>query len=430
MNTLANTPFTEALDPAGVQDAEALATFLNTGLPTKALEAWKQTNLRPIAQQAFAVAGVAEVDGAWLDRLDTDPKADRVVFVNGVAVPNLWRVGDLPDGVVLSARSQSKVALTVQGQASAGFGAIDALNRAYAADGLLLRVPDGAALPRPVQVLDLAISDCEQQQIAHLRHDVVLGSSAQAVLTERVAGRLGAAQLNTAVWTGQVGDNAGLKLSRLCALPDDKGLRLQRIDLQLGRDAQADIASADLGARLLRVDTDVVLTAPGGEARVSGVYFADQGGHIDNHTRIDHAAPHTTSRETFRGVAAGKSKAVFNGMVVVEQGAQKTDSDQQTAALLLSDRAEIAAKPELEIYADDVKCAHGNSIGQLDDNALFYLRSRGLDDETARTVLTFSFLNSVLEQMPDAATRGAATRLIRDRMPGGERLADVEELAS
>ena len=163
---------------------------------------------------------------------------------------------------------------------------------------------------------------------------------------------------------------------------------------------------------------------------MSGVYFADQGGHIDNHTRIDHAAPHTTSRETFRGVAAGKSKAVFNGMVVVEQGAQKTDSDQQTAALLLSDRAEIAAKPELEIYADDVKCAHGNSIGQLDDNALFYLRSRGLDDETARTVLTFSFLNSVLEQMPDAATRGAATRLIRDRMPGGERLADVEELAS
>ena len=394
------------------------------------MEAWKQTNLRPIAQQAFAIAAPAELDADWLDRLDTNVDADRLVFVNGVAATQHWRIGELPDGVVLTARSQTNVALPIQSRASAGFASIDALNRSYAADGLLINVPDGVALPRPVQVIDVAISDCEHQHMAHLRHEIVLGKNSAAAVTERVAGRLGAAQLNTAVWTGQLGDNARLDVARVCALPDDKGLRLQRIDLALGRDATANIASADLGGRLLRVDTDVALNAPGAEAHVSGVYFADNGGHIDNHTRIDHCAPHTTSRETFRGVAAGKSKAVFNGMVVVEEGAQKTDSDQQTAALLLSDRAEIAAKPELEIYADDVKCAHGNSIGQLDNDALFYLRSRGLDEETARTVLTFSFLNSVLEQMPDTGLRGTAAGLIRDRMPGGNKLADAEAFAT
>lgn len=423
-------PFIDALDRTAVQDAEALASFLDAGLPTKALEAWKQTNLRPVAQQAFAIAKVAELESNWLDSLDTDPEADRVIFVNGHAIVQHWRVGELPDGVVLTARSQSNVALPVQSRANDGFASIDALNRSYAADGLLINVPDGVALPRPIQVIDVAVSDCEHQQMAHLRHTIVLGKHAEAAITERVAGRLGAAQLNTAVWTGQLGDNSRLDLSRLCALPDDKGLRLQRIDLALGRDATAHIASADLGARLLRVDTDVALNAPGAEAHVSGVYFADDGGHIDNHTRIDHCAPLTTSRETFRGVAAGKSKAVFNGMVVVEKDAQKTDSDQQTAALLLSDRAEIAAKPELEIYADDVKCAHGNSIGQLDEAALFYLRSRGLDAETARTVLTFSFLNSVLEQMPDAGLRSAAARLIRNRMPGGNKLTDAEAFAT
>ena len=423
-------PFSDHLDQSAAPDADALRAFLDTGLPTKALEAWKQTNLRPIAQQTFAVAGSAEIDRGWLDDLSANADADRVVFVNGRAVPALWKVGDLPDGVILEARSSSKIAVHVQGNTSASFAGIDALNRAYAADGLLLRVPDGVDLPRPIEVFDLAVSDCETQQMAHLRHDIVLGQQASAAITEHAAGKLGAAQLNTAVWTGNMGDNARLSLSRLCALPDDKGLRLQRIDLTLARDAVASIASADLGARLLRVDTDVSLDAPGSEAHVSGVYFADNGGHIDNHTRIEHRAPHTTSRELFRGVAAGKSKAVFNGMVVVEQDAQKTDSDQQTAALLLSDRAEIAAKPELEIYADDVKCAHGNSIGQLDEAALFYLRSRGLDTQTARTVLTFSFLNSVLGKMTDAGLRNIAANKIRDRMPGGERLGDIEGLGA
>lgn len=428
---MSDTPFVQALDRDAAHDPEALAAFLDAGLPTKALEAWKQTNLRVIAQQAFALADPAPVDSDWLDSLDHDPAADRLCFINGHFAPEASRMGPLPDGVVLGARSQlGAEAVTAIGQRSTGFAAIDALNRAYARDGLVLRVPDGVQLPRPVQVLDLAQSNCEQQQMAHLRHQFVLGRGAQARLTEQAAGRLGAGQLGTAVYTGQLGDQAGLAFARLSHLPDDKGLRLQRIDLSLGRDARAQVASADLGGRLVRVDTDVALTAPGAEAHVSGVYFADNGGHIDNHTRIEHRAPHTTSRETFRGVAAGKSKGVFNGMVVVERGAQKTDSDQQAAALLLSDRAEVASKPELEIYADDVKCAHGNSIGQLDDNALFYLRSRGLDLDTARTVLTFSFLNSVLDDSPDAALRAAVARLIRDRMPGGQRLADVEALAT
>lgn len=423
-------PFVDALRQADAADGDALAEFLKAGLPSKALEAWKQTNLRPIAQQEFDLAESGTVDEDWVNTLDDNPDSDRIVFVNGHLNAALSRIGELPDGVTLSARSEQTDAVVENlGQRSTGFAAIDALNAAFAADGLVLRVPDGVALPRPLQVFDLASNTSEQPQMAHLRHQIVLGSNANVSITEHARAANGTDQLNTAIWTGNVGDNAGLSMSRLCALPDDTGLRLQRIDLTLGRDARATVASADLGGRLVRVDTDIALTAPGGEAHVSGIYFADDSGHIDNHTRIEHRAPHCISRETFRGVAAGKSKAVFNGMVVVEQDAQKTDSDQQAAALLLSDRAQVASKPELEIYADDVKCAHGNSIGQLDDGALFYLRSRGLDEQTARTVLTFSFLNSVLEQMPDSTVRGAAAELIRTRMPGGDRLRDIEDLA-
>lgn len=424
------TPFVDALGQTDAADGDALAEFLNAGLPTKALEAWKQTNLRPIAQQEFALAEAGECGADRIDALDHSPDSDRIVFVNGHLDDSLSHIGELPDGVTLSARSQQADSVVENmGQRSAGFAAINALNAAFAQDGLVLHVPDGVTLPRPLQVFDLASNTTDQPHMAHLRHQIVLGSNTSASITEHARGTAVASQLNTAIWTGNVGDNASLAMSRLCALPDDTGLRLQRIDLTLGRDARATVASADLGGRLVRVDTDMALTAPGGEAHVSGIYFSDDGGHIDNHTRIEHRAPHCTSRETFRGVAAGKSKAVFNGMVVVEQGAQKTDSDQQAAALLLSDRAQVASKPELEIFADDVKCAHGNSIGQLDDGALFYLRSRGLDEQTARTVLTFSFLNSVLEQMPDTTLRRATAELIRTRMPGGERLLDVEDLA-
>lgn len=423
-------PFVEALNQQDAQDADALATFIDVGLPTKALEAWKQTNLRPVAQQAFALAADGTPAGAWLEAQDASTDTDRIVFINGHFSADASHIGDLPDGVVLAPRSQAQNTTVANlGQRSPGFAGLDALNAAFARDGLVLHVPDNTTLSRPIELIDYANNTSGQAQMAHLRHQIVLGRNTHVQLIERVGGDLASDQLNSAVWTGSLGDNAQLAMSRLGALPDATGMRLQRIDLTLGRDAKATVASADLGGKLVRVDTDVALTAPGSEAHVSGIYFADNGGHIDNHTRIEHRAEHTTSRELFRGVAAGKSKAVFNGMVVVEKGAQKTDSDQQTAALLLSDRAQVASKPELEIYADDVKCAHGNSIGQLDEAALFYLRSRGLDEQTARTVLTFSFLNSVLELMPDTDLRSAAARLVRDRMPGGERLQDAEAFA-
>jgi Fe-S cluster assembly protein SufD len=185
--------------------------------------------------------------------------------------------------------------------------------------------------------------------------------------------------------------------------------------------AQLSVGYADLGGRLVRNDVDVKLSEPGARTEIFGVFLAAAGQHVDEHTRVDHLAPETHSDELFRGVIGSRGRGVFNGKVVVHRNAQRIEAHQSNDNLLLGDNAEIDTKPELEIYADDVKCSHGTTVGELDTEQLFYLRSRGIDETAARELLIGAFAASVLERIPNESLRNRITECVAARLRTLER---------
>ncbi|HUP92858.1 MAG TPA: Fe-S cluster assembly protein SufD [Solimonas sp.] len=283
---------------------------------------------------------------------------------------------------------------------------LDALNAAFATGGLDQAVPAGADVK--------LVADGH----GHRRHRLRLAPNSRAQLRIEASPD---APFQLVFVDVELDEGAQLDLLRLQdATPEAH--RITRIRVRLARDAQLRAVSADFGGHLSRHDLNVELLGPGASAEVSGLFAPEGAGLIDNHTRIDHRAPHCRSRELFRGIASGKGRGVFNGKVVVHPGAQKTDSEQRVASLLLTAGAEINAKPELEIYADDVKCAHGATFGQLDQNAIFYLRTRGMSADAARTLLTYTFAHEVLVKIGPDDLRAAASRRFLQGLPGGQAL--------
>ena len=195
-------------------------------------------------------------------------------------------------------------------------------------------------------------------------------------------------------------------------------LHTELLTARLAEDANLKLGYLDLGGKLVRNDVHVDLARPGASCELFGLFMAAEGQHIDNHIRVDHTASRTVSRETFKGIIGDRGRGVFNGKVVVHKNTRQIDATQSSDNLLLSDRAEIDTKPELEIYADDVKCSHGATVGQLDEDQLFYLRSRGVDEETARGLLTFAFANDILRRLDMAELRERVTRRVLNRLPG------------
>jgi Fe-S cluster assembly protein SufD len=213
----------------------------------------------------------------------------------------------------------------------------------------------------------------------------------------------------------ELGDNASLTLYRI-QQPGAATNLISRLDARVGRDARFTCIGLYAGGALVRNDLNVALDAPGAQAELHGVLAPAAGQHLDVHTRLDHRAPHGRSRETFRCLVPEKARAIFNGKVIVQPGAQKTDSEQHVDSLLLGPGAEVNAKPELEIYADDVKCAHGATCGQLAEDAIYYLRTRGLDEAQARKLLLHTFAHEVLKHIAHEPARALADELLRSRL--------------
>jgi len=247
-----------------------------------------------------------------------------------------------------------------------------------------------------------------------LTHRISLRANQQAtlVLHERSGDEPALAMHNIEV---SLADNASLTLYRI-QNPGAATSLISRLDAHLGRDARFTCVGLYAGGALARNDLNVSLDAPGAQAALYGVLAPAPGEHLDVHTRLDHRAPHGTSRETFRCLVPAKAKAIFNGKVIVHKDAQKTDSEQHVDSLLLAPGAEINAKPELEIYADDVKCAHGATCGQLDETVLYYLRTRGLDLDTARKLLLHTFAHEILKRIAHEPARALADELLRSRL--------------
>jgi len=329
----------------------------------------------------------------------------------GLPTPDLedWKYTDLAALRELTPGPSDYRAIP-EGAPPADADGLDALNATFAVDGLDVEIPAKADLAEPLIATGTG----------HRRHRIRVGRHARALLRIELDPN---AEFQTAFFELDLAEGASLQVLRTQDATPDAQI-ITRIRARLGRDARLDVSTVDLGGKLSRHDLNVDLAEPGAEVRLRGLFVASGSGLIDNHTRFDHSAPHGTSRELVRGLAHDSGRGVFNGRIVVHPGAQKTDSEQRIANLILSPKAEINAKPELEIYADDVKCAHGATFGQLDLTALFYLRSRGLPEAEARALLTLAFAMEPLRQIPNAAFRNEALKRVAKHLR-----SDLDEAA-
>ena len=405
---------------------EALARFGRQGFPTRRDEDWKYTSLKSIEKQRFvpATGAGAEPDAAWLDQCRIEGlEAIRLVFVDGFFDAGLSAIGELPEGV----RVQSlAAALADESEPLKGrLGAVAdedmhrfaALNTAFVADGAWLHVPADVELEKPVHLLFVTTAD-DTPRLVQPRVLVSAGRHSKLTLIEHYADPAGASAFTNVVTEIDAGEGARVE-HYLLQEHDNSAYHVGSVHVAQQADSAYVSHNVNLGGALVRHDIHPRMLGEGAHTVMNGLFLVGDGQHVDNHTRVDHAVPHTGSDEYYKGVLWGKGRAVFNGKVIIHRDAQKTDASQYNGNLLLSPMAEIDTKPELEIYADDVKAAHGATVGQLDEDALFYLRSRGLDARAAREVLTFAFAGDVVARMGLAPLRERLEAAIAQRLPGG-----------
>lgn len=383
----------------------AIRSFADAGFPTPRIETWKYTNLNRLARTGYdPLADVAQVDmGAW-SSLFIDG-AHLLVIVNGRYDATASAIGDLPQGVAAAPLS---VAVDEAGDdltaiATADSGALVALNTAFMRDGLVLNLEKGAVLDRPIQILHVVDGSGTEMSV-HPRTLVVAGEGSQATIIETFAGAETAGYWTNAVTEIRVGANADIRhFKRQSEALSAYHTAVTQV--KLGRDARYKAVALATGAALSRNEIKVAFEGEGAHCDLSGGSLLRGRQHADSTTEADHRVPHTTSNQVFRNVLDGQSRSVFQGGVIVRPDAQKTDSGQSNRNLLLSPGAQADSKPELQIFADDVKCAHGATVGDLDRDALFYLESRGIPPMDAKALLIEAFVAEALDGLPEGGVR-------------------------
>jgi Fe-S cluster assembly protein SufD len=408
--------------PAWLADLRraAVARFEEIGFPTVRDEDWRFTNVAPIARTAFAAPSRESVVGeVALDPflLGVEGPA-RLVFVDGRLEPALSHTRGLTPGVLagdlagLLARDPEKVRAVLDRPERFRRHAFAALNAALFEDGAVVAVPSHLVVEGPIHVLYLSTGG-ERPTASHPRTVVLLGPGSQATLVETYAGLCIGSYLTNAVTEVVLGANASLTHARL-QRESPRAFHVGILRAFHDRHSRLATTSVSLGGGLVRQEVEVNLDAEGSECTLNGLYHVDGHRHVDNHTVVEHRAPHAQSRELYKGILDDQGSGAFGGRVVVHKGAQKTDARQANHNLLLSDEAVIDTKPTLEINADDVKCTHGATIGRLDDTMLFYLRSRGLSEDAARSLLIHAFASEVLERLQVEPARARLDALLSD----------------
>lgn len=400
----------------------AAERFAQLGFPTTKNEDWKFTSVAPIAQAAWPLARAAasSVESSGLDRFRLGVPACELVFLNGRYAPDLSQVGDLPDDVIVA--SLARVLETNPERVLPYLGTIadherqafTALNTSQFVDGAFIDLPQGTILAVPVHLLFLSDASAAPFS-AHPRNLILAGESSAVTVVESFAALRDSAYFTNAVTEIAVGPNARvehLKFQR----ESEHGFHVGTVEVQQARDSRFRSFSFALGSLLSRTNIYSVMGGEGSDCSMNGLYLLHENQHIDHQTRIEHAAPNCTSREVYKGILDGNSHAVFNGKVFVQPQAQKTDGKQTNKNLLLSDGAKVDTKPQLEIFADDVKCTHGATVGRLDEIGLFYLESRGIGAALARRLLTYGFAAEVLEEISPEAIRHRLERLVFERL--------------
>jgi Fe-S cluster assembly protein SufD len=406
----------------------AFERFTALGFPTTRLEAWRFTNVAPIAGTAFALAAPAGREAA---KADTAPHAlpgagAGLLFVNGRHVAPASDVSALPDGVeVLSlaeilAGDANETRAAVEAHLASGAGieneAFTALNTALLHDGAVLRVPANTVVEQPIQLLFVTSPPPGGEPVmTHPRVLLVVGENAQVRVVESYGGGDGPYLTNTV--TEVIAEPSAVVDHYKLVRESPSGYHIGAMHVRLGRAANFSSHAVTLGGAIVRNDALAVLDGEGVECTLNGLYLVNGQRLVDNHTTIHHAQPHCSSHELYKGILDGRSRAVFNGKIIVRLDAQKTDAKQSNKALLLSEDAQITTKPQLEIFADDVKCTHGATVGQLDADALFYLRSRALSEAQARRLLIHAFAADLLGHIKVEAIRRQLDALLLERLP-------------
>jgi Fe-S cluster assembly protein SufD len=405
---------------------EAMARFVAAGFPTLRDEDWKYTNVAPIAKGAFSLA-LAEkarenLDAAAIEALAL-PDAHRLVFVDGRYAPRFSHFEDLPPTITVASLAwllesdPERIApyLRHAGAASRRGEPFSDLNLASLADGAYLHLAAGAQLEAPIQLLFVARSE---RLAAHTRNVVVAGKGSRAVIVETHAAiepTDGASYFTNSVSELRLARGAHVEHHKL---QDESGkaFHVARVAAELSDESHFVSTSCAFGGALSRTDIGVDFAGEDASCALDGLYLADGRRHVDHHTRIAHARSRCSSREFYKGILAGAGRAVFNGKVIVQRDAQQSDASQTNRNLLLSDQAEIDTKPQLEIWADDVKCSHAATAGQLDAEQIFYLRSRGIAEALARDILTDAFAGEIVDRIELAPLRERVRALLRDRL--------------
>lgn len=417
-------------DPFQVVRAAAFERFRALGLPTTAQEEWRYTNVAPLGRAHFRLPSTRAVTAEVLaSYTPAGLEAHRLVFVNGAFEPALSSGGALPTGLTVgSLRSawsgNGSAALAPLVEANlARHAAFDdhpfvALNTALVTDGAIVRISRGKAVERPVHILHVSTDEAGDIVTAP-RVLVVAEDGATATILESFISSGAGSAVTTAVTEIVAGENAEVHHYKVQE-ESPATYHLSTIQIAAATAARVRTATFSFGSRLARNEVNAVMRGTDSFTGMFGLTVIGSEQHVDNHTVLDHAAPRCESRELYKGVYADSSSGVFNGTIIVRPDAQKTNAFQSNRALLLSDEASIDSKPQLKIWADDVKCTHGATVGQLDEAGLFYLRSRGIPYPAARAMLIHAFASEVVSEVGLEPLKGYLERRLTEKLGGAE----------
>ena len=408
-----------------------MASFAQQGFPTLHDEDWRFTNIAPIAKLNFKLAVPVAVNGAESQTLNESVFAGllglRLVFVNGFFSAKLSSVKPVAGGVRIEslaaalAKDAALVKKLLGRYACLAGNSFAALNQALFTDGAFIFVPPGVEVTEPVQLIYIS-STKQNGETIQPRNLIIAEANSQVTIVESYLSNGNVAHLTNAVTELFAGENAKVEHVKV---QDESAsaFHIATIAGEFGRTSKVNIHSFALGAKLSRNNIRTKLAGEGLECILNGLYLTKDEQLADHHMIVEHAEPHCASHEYFTGILDDKSKGVFHGRILVREIAQKTDAKQTNKNLLLSDDATADTKPQLEIYADDVKCTHGATIGQLNAESIFYLRSRGMSEDTARRMLIHAFAGEIIERIRCEPAREVLDKLVWDRLESSHHLA-------
>jgi len=402
---------------------KAIEKFAELGIPARKNEEYKYSNVQKLFQEQFRIQNLEfrieekiSIEKYLIPNLD----AHIIVLVNGFFSEELSSLKSLEKSVVISSLQKAfekhpeLIEKHFSNCSDINSDAFIALNTAYAADGVFISIPDNTVVEKPIHIINLIIA--KESTLFFPRNLFVVGKSAQVQLVETFETHdLPVKAISTSVTEIALDENSKVQYYRLqndC----ENGQQINTVSASQQLNSHFDTNTVTLSGGWVRNNLNIALNGANCESHLNGLFITSDTQHVDNHTLVDHRKPHCESNQTYKGILDGKSTGIFNGKIFVQRDAQKTNAYQSSKNILLSDDATINAKPQLEIYADDVKCSHGSSTGKIDEDALFYLRARGLGIESARKLLLHAFVNDVMETIRINALRDYLEALIHKKL--------------